>query len=833
MNPIRCCKRSTGWLLLWAALTAARLAAQVPGTASSAGVWQDLQKLKVLGSALCVAAHPDDENNQLIAYLAAGEQYRTGYLSLTRGDGGQNLLGPELREGLGVIRTQELLQARRLDGGIQFFSRANDFGFSKNPQETFTIWDKEQLLADVVWIIRQFRPDVIITRFSPDQPAPTHGHHTASALLAEAAFEAAADPKRFPEQLPSVSPWQAKRLVWNAEEGAFNDPADFARRTRGWLAVDIGGYSPVLGKSSGELAAESRSMHKSQAMGEPGMRGSAMAYFQHTKGDKAAQHLFDGINTTWTRIPGGEKVEMWIDQALAAYHPARPADVVSALVGALRAIDQLPDGYWLRVKREEIRETIRKALGLHLEAVALAATAVPGGQTTLQLQVVNRSGVPVTLQKMRIPFAEKDSTLGVPLPANQLLQWLTTAVVPAHTPYSQPYWLRKPGTPGQFVVDQPAEVGLPENPPLAVDLAFSVLGFPLAFTVPVQHKVLDPVAGDVFQPFAVTPPVFVNLPQQVFVFADARAKPVTVTVKAGRDEVTGTVTLQLPPGWRADPAAVSFHLPVQEAEREVTFAVHPPEAPQETTLRAVVTVDGNSYHQGLQVIRYPHIPAQVLFPEASARAVKLDLSRKGERIGYVVGAGDQLPICLREIGYQVTLLQEDQLRQPLAQYDAIILGIRAYNKLERLRLCQNHLLEYVQRGGNLIVQYNTDYGLLTPDLGPYPITLSAHRVAVENAPVRFLQPTHPVLHAPNRITQRDFEGWVQERGLNFPQKWHPTYQTVLATHDPGETPLHGGLLIAPCGKGNFIYTSFSWFRQLPAGVPGAYRLFTNLISLGR
>ncbi|MFD2245842.1 PIG-L family deacetylase [Pontibacter ruber] len=808
--------------------------AQAPAKPSAAKILQDLKKLNVLGSALYIAAHPDDENTRLIAYLSNEELYNTAYLSVTRGDGGQNLIGPEIREGLGIIRTQELLQARRTDGGKQFFTRANDFGFSKSPDETFTIWNKEQVLADMVWVIRKFRPDVLITRFSP-KPSETHGHHTASAILAGEAFEAAADPKRFPEQLKYVEVWQPKRLLWNTGVWSFRSQKEFEDYGSQLLKIDVGGYNPLQGKSYPEIAAESRSMHKSQGFGASGARGSAIEYLEHTKGERAKAELFEGVNTSWSRVKGGEKVAKLLQKAIQSYNPENPSGTVPALVAVKKEMEKLPESYWKQVKLQELDEVIKHALGLYLEVAATDYAATPGEQVKLQVEAINRSSVPVTLQSITYGFASKDTTLRTQLQNNLDLSFTQSVQLPRSVPYSQPYWLRKPGTLGMFAVENQQEVGLPENTPAApVRFSLMIAGQPFEYTVPVVYKRTDPVEGEVYRPFEVTPPVFVNLVEKVYMFADQEPKQVQVLVKSGKPQVAGTVKLALPQGWRSEPASIAFDLKAKGAEQMVRFMVYPPKEQQEAELKAIATVAGNTYDKGLNTISYAHIPAQTTFPDATAKVVKLDLKKKGEKVGYVMGAGDEVPTSLQQIGYQVTILKDTDMNEhTLKKFDAIILGVRAYNTVDRLRHHQATLMEYVKEGGNLIVQYNTNHALVLQNVAPYPLKLSRERVTVEDAAVRLLKPNHQVLNTPNKITGKDFEGWVQERGLYFPSEWSKEFEAILSSNDPGEPARDGGLLVAPYGKGNYIYTGYSWFRQLPAGVPGAYRLFANLISLGK
>ncbi|MEJ8801418.1 PIG-L family deacetylase [Pontibacter sp. H249] len=828
--PTLCFALLWGCLLVWSQ----PLLAQAPAKPSAAKILQDIKKLNVLGSVLYVASHPDDENTRLIAYLANEKLYNTGYLSATRGDGGQNLIGPEISENLGIIRTQELLQARRTDGGHQFFTRANDFGYSKDSKETFNIWDKEQVLADMVWVIRKFRPDVMITRFPPDERAG-HGQHAASAILAEEAFEAAGNPKRFPEQLKYVEVWQPKRLLWNTGVWSFGSQAEFDKYVDQLTRVDVGGFNPLLGKSYGEVAAESRSMHKSQGFGASGSRGTSLEYLQHTKGDKAGKELFEGVNTTWARVKGGDKVERIIQKAIDAYKPTEPAAVVPTLLEAKRELAKLPDSYWKKVKLEEVQEVITATMGLYLEATAADFSAAPGQAVQVQVEAINRSAVPVTLQRVQYTFASKDTTLNQKLTNNEPVKYGKQVILPATMQASQPYWLRTAGTLGMFAVAEQQQVGKPENDPAAqVTFNLTVSGEPMQVTVPVVYKRTDPVEGEVYRPFVVTPPVFVNLAEKVYMFANGEPKHVQVRVKSGKAGIVGNLKLDAPKGWKVEPASVPFKLDTKGAELNYVFAIYPPQGQQEAVLKAIATVDGKNYTQGLNEISYSHIPAQITYPEATAKIVKLDLKKKGQKVAYVMGAGDDVPLSLQQIGYDVTMLKDENMRLDyLQQFDAIILGVRAYNTVDRLKHHQATLLEYVKNGGNLIVQYNTNHSLVMPNVGPYQLKLSRDRVTVEEAEVRFLEPNHPVLNTPNKITQKDFEGWVQERGLYFPNEWSKEYTAILSSNDPGEPARNGGLLVAKYGKGHYIYTGYSWFRELPAGVPGAYRLFANLISLGK
>ncbi|WGQ11323.1 PIG-L family deacetylase [Pedobacter gandavensis] len=808
-------------------------AQQHPPKPASGKILQDLKKLNKLGNVLYLAAHPDDENTTLIAYLANQKLYHTGYLSLTRGDGGQNLIGPEIRERLGVIRTQELLQARRTDGGHQFFTRANDFGFSKNPEEVFSIWDREKLLADVVWVIRNFKPDVIITRFPKDSRAG-HGQHSASSILAEDAFVAAPDPKRFPEQLKYVQPWQAKRLVWNISSWAFKDPAAFDKIASSLLKVDVGVFNPLLGKSYGEISAESRSMHKSQGFGSTGTRGSNFDYFQHTMGPAAKTDLFEDINTTWTRVPNSGKVQEAITKAIATYNAANPSAVVPLLLTARAELQKLPDSFWKNQKLEELQELIRSATGLYIEATAGNFAVVPGGKLEVQTEVINRSPIAVKITSIHFPYQKNDSTINTGLANSAGQKYKKQLLVPADLAFSQPYWLQKADTLGMFDILKQSDVGLPENTPAAeVAVNLTIGGQPFKFTVPVVYKHNDLVYGELYQPLSVSPPVFANIAENVYMFNGPDAKPVNVFLKAGKANIKGEVSLKLPEGWKVSPASIPFDIEKEKAEQTARFMVTPPANSNIAEIQAIVTLDNKTYNKGISVINYQHIPEQVLFPVALAKAVKLDLNVKGKRIGYLPGAGDEVPRSLQQIGYDVTLLKDGDINsENLEKFDAVIVGIRAYNTLDRINFYHDRLMDYVKNGGNVLIQYNTNAGLKT-NPGPYPMKLSTDRVTVEGAEVRVLLPEHAAFQKPNKITNADFDGWVQERGLYFPSEWAKEYEALISINDPGESPKNSSILVAKYGKGNFVYTGISWFRQLPAGVPGAYRLFTNLISLGQ
>ena len=816
------------------------LLAQAPQMRTSADIYESIKKLNVLGSALYIAAHPDDENTRMISYLANERLVEATYLSLTRGDGGQNLIGPEIAELLGVIRTEELLAARRVDGGHQWFTRANDFGYSKHPDETLQIWNKEEVLADVVWAIRSIQPDVIINRFDHNSAGQTHGHHTSSAILSMEAFDLAGDPNAFPEQLKYVEPWQPKRLYFNTSWWFYGSQENFEKADKSNLVtVDAGVYFPAKGKSNGEIAAESRSMHKCQGMGSTPSRGSSLEYLEPLKGSRPTQNddLFSGIDISWSRLPGGGKVKTLIDKAIQTFQYDNPQASIPVLLDIEQAIESLPDSHWKAHKVEEIHEVIEACMGLFLQATASDFSAAPGQPVDLTLELINRSSVPAELISLAFLPGNGDTTTQILLQPNTPLTLHRKVTVPDNAGYTSPYWLDGAYPLGLYNVTDQALRGKPETPRLLrVRFNLEVQGVPVSWTKDVVYKSTDRVKGEVYRPFEVLPPVFVKIKDPVYVFGDNAPKMIQVVVKAGKAGVSGTVLPVIPEGWMVEPAEQAYSIPLKDQEQTLDFRLFPPEVQSEGWMKVIANCEGKAYQQELVRISYDHIPEQTVLRRAQSRLARIDLKKAGDRIGYIMGAGDEMPSSLEAIGYQVDLLDPNEVDADRLQgYDAVVMGIRAYNTIERIRFIQPGLLSYVEQGGTLIVQFNTTRGLAIPveEIAPFPLKLSHDRVTVEEAPVTFLQPEHTVLNFPNKITQKDFEGWVQERGVYFPSEWDDRYEAILASNDPGEPPLSGGLLIAHYGKGHYIYTGMAWFRQLPAGVPGAYRIFANLLSLGK
>lgn len=819
-------------LLIYSCFLLAAMTAAQNKQPDAASIQLKLKKLNVLAAVLYVAAHPDDENTRAITFMANDKLASAAYLSMTRGDGGQNLIGPEIRDQLGLIRTEELLTARKIDGGQQFFTRANDFGFSKNAKETFAIWGKDEILSDVVCVIRQFKPDIILTRFPPDERAG-HGHHTASAILAQEAFDLTNRADYQPAQVSRWGVWQVKRLYTNTSR-FWNQKID--ESTPGIVAVNMGTYNPLLGKSYAEIAAESRSQHKSQGFGSAGRRGDSMEFFEFAKGEKADKDLFEGINTTWSRVKGGEKVQPLIEKTIREFNSEKPSASIPGLMQIRKAIMGLSESVWKTRKLIEVNQLIQDCAGLYFEVTADQPWIAPGESVTSSFEVVNRSTAPIKLLEIKSSVLSIDSIVNSDLQYNKLYTFKIRKPLVGSASYSDPYWLREEHSDGLFKIPDPSFVGKPENDPAAmIDFAIAVGGERIDLMSALIYKWTDPVKGELVRPFEIVPPVLINLSQKVYVFKDSEPRTVGLLLRSSSGHpLKGQLRLNLPSGWRAEPSALDFDLSKREEEKRFDFKVFPSKEEGTFAIEGEVLMDGKKYSSAVQTISYDHIPFQTLLPKSKATAVRLNLRIEGQLIGYIPGAGDGVPDALRNMGYEVWEMKNDEVTSAnLQKLDAVVLGIRAINTDERLQHVMPDLLEYVKNGGTMIVQYNNNFDLEVDKFSPYPLNLSRDRVTEENSEVRVLKPDHPALNYPNKITQDDFKGWVQERGLYFPDKWDPNYEALLSMNDAGEPARNGSLLITKYGSGNYIYTGLSFFRELPEGVTGAYKLFANLASMGK
>ncbi|PWT77816.1 MAG: PIG-L family deacetylase [Bacteroidetes bacterium] len=811
------------WFLADFFLLTSCLLSQSPTTLNSSEIFLRLKKLNVLGTVLYVAAHPDDENSRLIAYLAKEKLYRTAYLSMTRGDGGQNLIGNEQGIELGLIRTQEMLAARRIDGAEQFFTRAFDFGFTKSTEEALKMWDKQKILSDVVWVIRKFQPDVVITRFPEEFKRAFHGHHSASAVLAHEACIAAADPTKFPEQFKyGVKPWLVKRLLWNTFNfGNFNTTNDDQ------FKLDVGSFNSVLGKGYGEIAAESRTQHKSQGAALPKVRGQMIEFFTPLMGDKPENELLDGVNTSWARVEGGSKIESLVNKAIQDYSITNPAASVPALVEIYQEIQHLQDGHWKTQKMKEVQDLIEACSGLWLESTVQNPYFAQGDSIRVNLVMLSRLSSSIRVEKVKMDSLA--SPYDQVLEKNKVYSFNLNSFVSPAKPISQPYWLREHMSEGSFNVSNQLLIGEPQDrPTYEVQWQIQIDGQTFTCTRPVQYKFLDPVRGELYEPLTVLPPVTAWFDPETIVFTSNKQKEFNVHTK---NQSTRNIQPKIELTSSQD---INFKIEGNRHNSTYTYTGVPLRKPPATFFSSIVADEQGKTDSLKQLITisYDHIPRIDYFKDAAAKFVVADVQTAGKRIGYIEGAGDRVPEALQQLGYEVVILKERDITPGnLGQFDAIITGVRAYDVHEWLFGKHEILMDYIREGGNLIVQYNRNNLGEKLKIGPYPFTIANIRVTDEHAKVSFVQPTHPVLNYPNKITEADFEGWVQERGIYFAGTLDSNYQAILSMHDPGEQDQLGGLIVGSYGKGNFAYTGLVFFRELPAGVPGSYRLMANLIAL--
>lgn len=821
-------------------LTNHTLRAQAPEKPSSSEIYHDIQKLNFLGSALYIAAHPDDENTRLISYLSNNTKARTGYLSVTRGDGGQNLIGSELRELLGVLRTQELLAARRVDGGEQFFTRANDFGYSKHPDETLKIWNKEDVLGDVVWAIRNFKPDVIINRFDHRSPGSTHGHHTSSAMLSVEAFDLVNDPEKYKDQLSLTEVWQPQRLFFNTSWWFYGSQEKFEKADKSkMLNMDIGVYYPELGLSNNEIASMASSQHLCQGFGRVTTRGSENEYIELLKGDMPNDNtnVFEGIDTSWSRVEGGEAVGKILYAVEQNFDFKNPATHLPVLVKAYSLLQEIEDEHWKSLKTEELKNIIAAVAGLYLEVSSKDPITNPGGQAELVVEVLNRSKANITLKSIGIPTLESIENKDISLKENEKQDFELSINIPEDAAYTSPYWLNEKGSLGMYKVDDQNLIGKPETPrSIQMDFVLDFSGKEITFSKPVIHRSSKPDKGEIYRPFEILPLATASFADKVLIFADGKSKTIPVTIKAHADNLKGELQFCFSEGWEVDQETKPFTIEKKGDVQTLNFVLTPPENEDESYIAPIIRINGKAISKELVTIEYDHVPVQSILLASEAKVVRLNIQKTGEHVGYIVGAGDEVPKSLEQIGYTVHIVDPSSINKgTLKKYDAVVVGIRAYNVVPELKFKQKFLLDYVKEGGNLVLQYNTAgrWDKAYEDIAPYKLKLSRDRVTDENSEVEILAKDHALMNFPNIIDQKDFDGWVQERGLYFPNEWADEFTPILSMKDQGEEAKKGSLLIAPYGKGHYIYSGLSFFRELPAGVSGAYKLFANMLSAGK
>ena len=826
--------RKQNLFLLVLVIVQTLLFAQTPKTYTASEIGQQLNKLNVLGSVLYIAAHPDDENTRLLAYLANEKLYRTGYLSLTRGDGGQNLIGDEQGMDLGLIRTQELLSARRIDGAEQFFSRAYDFGFCKSSEEALKTWGHDKILSDVVWVIRKFRPDVIITRF-PEDARAGHGHHAASGILAREAFIAAADASQFPEQLKlGVTVWQAKRLLWNTFNfGSTNTQSEDQYK------LDVGIYNPLLGKSYGEIAALGRSQHKSQGFGVPAQRGVAIEYFLTVKGTTPVKDLMDGVDVSWKRVSketNKNSEQGIIDGIIKNYSIEHPENSVAELVHLYKQIDNIKDSYWKEQKQNELLKLLENCSGLFLEATANNQYAVIGDSLQINATINNRLGI--TIKNAGIKMQETVHAFEN-VEKNININYRLPFFIKPGTKASQPYWLQNKMDKGSFNIEDQQLIGKAESDPLSILFNITINDINFTFKKPVSYKYTDPVKGELYEPVQIVNPLFISSSPSMILFKEEDknvTKAIRFTVQANRS-INDQLKFSTVTDSKTEDVFDSV-VNIVKGERKIVNVV----------INSNAVVSNSKDHYGaklfskefaepqqlaLHKISYDHIPDINYNYYDQVPVLKIDLKTAGNLVGYIAGAGDKVPQALEQMGYKVVMLKPADITVAnLKQFDAIISGVRAYNINEWLNNSYDILMQYVKDGGVLLTQYNTSssIGPVKAKMSPYPFNISRNRITDEGAKVNFLLPNHPALNYPNKITEKDFDGWIQERSIYNAENIDSKYERILSMKDPNENEQDGSLIITNYGKGRFVYTGLVFFRELPAGVPGAYRLFANLIA---
>ncbi len=797
-----------------------------------AEIYKQIKKLNTLSSVLYVAAHPDDENTRLISLFSNHFNSRTAYLSLTRGDGGQNLIGTELREGLGLIRTQELLEARKIDGGQQFFTTANDFGYSKHPDETLSIWDKEEVLAQIVFRIRAFKPDIIIHRFDHRTAGNTHGHHTSSAMLSEKAFHLANDPKSFPEQLNRVSLWQPKRQFYNTSWWAYGGKAQFEKADKSnMITLESNPLDLLLGRTNEEVAAKSRSQHKSQGFGSSPRLGSQTEYLELINGNKPSNNNpLDDIDTSWNRIKGGANIQKQVEALITDFDIEKPYKSVFTLTEVYQSISKLKDDHWKIIKLAEVKKLIQRCLGLRLQFNTSQEYGVAETSINIQIRAINPSPIKIILHSIKGALKLETSNT---LVENQVFE-IRENLKLSNTS-TTPYWLLKEGNLGNYTVQEESLKGLAETPnPINISFLLHIQDIAIPIDIPLTYRTTDRVSGEVVQNFQLLPRATTQLSEKVILFQDQKPKKVRLEVRSHVNNFKGEVTLCTPENWKIVPQNQKVEIERAGVSKEYIFEVTPPKGTTTGSFSSQVTEGKKIHTLSLEEINYPHISKQFLLKPNKATASKIDLKTNVKKVAYLKGAGDKVAESLRSVGITVTEFEIDELRlESLLPYPTLIVGIRAFNVHKTLEFKNKILWDYVKQGGTVIVQYNTSSGFDSSLISPFPIKLSRDRVTDENAEVRFLQKDHPILNQPNKISLKDFNGWVQERGLYFANDWDDNYEAIFSMNDNEETPKRGSLLVTDYGEGKFIYTGLSFFRELSSGVPGAYRLFLNLISYGQ
>jgi len=805
---------------------------------NSSSIYNELLKLKNTATVMYVAAHPDDENTRLITWLANEKHVNTVYLSLTRGDGGQNLIGTEAGPALGMLRTQELLQARGIDGGKQWFSRAYDFGFSKKAAETFSIWDKPEILKDVVQAIRYWQPDIMINRFPTDTSVNTHGHHTASAILGSEAFDLSAKQDYDIEGAKTLGYWQPTSLYFNTSSFLYKSQADFEKADKsGFSVIEVDNYYPLLGKSNNEISALSRSMHKCQAFGSIGNRGSFKEYLLLLKGTQSPvkDDILAGIDQSWKKFTGNESIDKLIDNIIRDFNFTDPSKSLGKLkeLGEM-IVKNIPEGRFKDRKLQHLNKIFVSCSGVFTELVCTESTGIPGQVISAKLEITHRTRGILKVNRLNSELLGIDTFFTVSLPSLGSISCPISFQIPPNSQYTSPYWLQEPIVNGAFQVKDRSLIGLPETKKLTgLKAEMELNGIPINFDVPITYKYEDAARGEVYEPFDVLAPVTMSLSEEIVLFTNSKMNDYSVSITANQDGLNGTLMIKANPNWIIENNNQSFMIAKKGQSIDLIFRVKAPEKSETTDVSIIASVDKKNYSYNLSVVKYDHIPTQRIMKPLFVKWVSEEIKCSAKNVAYIMGAGDKVPQSLEKLNINHKIFNKSvPSAQELVQFDVLIIGIRAYNTIPELFNAPSMFKAYMENGGTVIVQYNTNYDLVTNDIAPFPLKITRNRVTNENSPVRILEPNHPIVNFPNKILDQDWNNWIQERGLYFVESSDPSCVKLLGMNDPNEATQDGSLVYASIGKGHFIYTGLSFFRELPAGVPGAWKLWANLLSVG-
>ncbi len=803
-------------IYIFCALFMQNIIAQKPQTPTPSEIYFKIEKLNVLASAMYIAAHPDDENTRLITYLTHHDKAYTNYLSLTRGNGGQNLISNELGTDLGIIRTNELWNARNIDGGKQFFSTADDFGFSKHPKEAFEKWDKDLLLKQMVYMIRKEQPDVIVNRFDHRTEGTTHGHHTASAQLSKLTFTLANDKNYKDLSQENTEMWQPKRLFFNVSWFFFGSKQAFDKADKSkYILLNIGVFYNQLGKNNQEIASLSRSQHQSQGFGDISSRGEEIDYVELVDGDAIkGSNLFEGVDTSWNRIKAGNNIQPLVTQLINEYDFKDPSKSTNLLTKIYVEIDKLPETIWKTRKQNEVKELIKNCAGLFLDITTNEPYTTPNENVDVKVEVANRSNQNIVIKDVIIN--NQKIIVGKSL-ANQDVYY----------DYFQTKFTNQDYTNFKFI-DNFNDFKNQFNLTKKNEIGIQVNDVYLSYTLPIQYHYKDVVKGEIYKPFHVVPAISVRFNQSTYITNNNQNQKIEVTTdNYSKENIKGFLSIIN----SKNEEVYQKEITLNESEKNNTITIN--KNFLNGTYKAHFKQNTNTYNNEIKWVDYSHIPLNYYLKDSETKVVSFNKSvLKKSKIGYIVGAGDEIPQVLKDVGYNVDFINLETVKaEDLSKYETIIVGIRAFNTESSLKTKNKLLFDYVKNGGTVIVQYQTNVPLKTEEIAPYKIKIGRTRITDENAVVNFINPNETVLNKPFKITQENFKNWIQEQGLYYADDFAGEFQPVFTSQDFDEKETNGALLIAKHGKGHYIYTGLSFFRQLPAGNTGALELFINLIEL--